>query len=230
MSRKAAGLPLAKVIETPLGTGFVPRAIDVDSALLAGRLQRMEDTTKVYKALVRQGLGWAKVFQRVSVQYLTRFDFSEYFLETRERELSVAMYEAAARDFLSSRFSDGEIIKLRLLQSDEFRESLETYGAALNAGVCRNFSLAYGTYAFHTRTGVFELALPDTLSAAHDEAGDEKRQLKRQYRVCLSRPRLCVNNFGVVPDAAEAQELLSHAKRRSNNRRRGQHGGEDGAL
>ena len=65
MSRKAAGLPLAKVIETPLGTGFVPRAIDVDSALLAGRLQRMEDTTKVYKALVRQGLGWAKVFQRV---------------------------------------------------------------------------------------------------------------------------------------------------------------------
>ena len=87
-----------------------------------------------------------------------------------------------------------------------------------------------GTYAFHTRTGVFELALPDTLSAAHDEAGDEKRQLKRQYRVCLSRPRLCVNNFGVVPDAAEAQELLSHAKRRSNNRRRGQHGGEDGAL
>ena len=65
MSRKAAGLPLAKVIETPLVTGFVPRAIDVDSALLAGRLQRMEDTTKVYKALVRQGLGWAKVFQRV---------------------------------------------------------------------------------------------------------------------------------------------------------------------
>lgn len=49
-----------------------------------------------------------------------------------------AMYEAAARDFLSSRFSDGEIIKLRLLQSDEFRESLETYGAALNVSAARN--------------------------------------------------------------------------------------------
>ena len=63
----SSGWPLSQVIETPLGTGFVPRAITVDADLLAGRLQRMEDTTKVYKGLVRQGLGWAKVFQRVGV-------------------------------------------------------------------------------------------------------------------------------------------------------------------
>lgn len=41
------------------------------------------------------------------------------------------MYEAAARDFLS-KYADGDIIKLRLLQSNEFRECLEKYGAALN--------------------------------------------------------------------------------------------------
>jgi hypothetical protein len=41
------------------------------------------------------------------------------------------MYEAAALDFLS-RYTDGDVIKLRLLQSSEFRECLEKYGAALN--------------------------------------------------------------------------------------------------
>ncbi len=41
------------------------------------------------------------------------------------------MYEAAARDFLS-KYADGDVIKLRLLQSNEFRECLEKYGAALN--------------------------------------------------------------------------------------------------
>ncbi len=108
--------------------------------------------------------------------------------------------------------------------------------------MCRNFSLAYGkchvvfqrvvqrfilasagTYAYHTRTGVFELALPDTPQpATMVEDTDDKRQLKRQYRVCMNRPRLCVNNYGSLPSAAEAQELLTHAKRRSHNRRRGQ--------
>ena len=55
------------LLVTPLGSSYMPRALDIDPALLSGRLQRMEDTTKIYKGLVRQGLGWAKVFQRVRV-------------------------------------------------------------------------------------------------------------------------------------------------------------------
>ncbi len=50
------------------------------------------------------------------------------------------MYEAAAKDFLS-KFADGDVIKLRLLQSNEFRECLEKYGAALNVSL-RNGGLS----------------------------------------------------------------------------------------
>jgi len=61
----AHGWPAQALLTTPLGSSYMPRALDVEPTLLAGRLQRMEDTTKIYKGLVRQGLGWAKVFQRV---------------------------------------------------------------------------------------------------------------------------------------------------------------------
>ena len=57
---------MQSLLGTPLGSSYMPRALDIEPALLGGRLQRMEDTTKIYKGLVRQGLGWAKVFQRVS--------------------------------------------------------------------------------------------------------------------------------------------------------------------
>lgn len=93
--------------------------------------------------------------------------------------------------------------------------------------ICSAFA---GTYAYHTRTGVFELALPDTpqpMAALEDK--DDKRQLKRQYRVFHNRHRLCVNNYGSLPSTAEAQELLTHAKRRSQNRRRGQRTEEEAA-
>ena len=61
----ASGWQVSTLLTTPLGSAYVPRALDIEADLLAGRLQRMEDTTKIYKGLVRQGLGWAKVFQRV---------------------------------------------------------------------------------------------------------------------------------------------------------------------
>ena len=56
---------------------------------LARRLRRGAGLQAALPAYGRATLRHRHPLCPAQVQYLTRFDFSEYFLETRERELSV---------------------------------------------------------------------------------------------------------------------------------------------